>query len=98
MLGPLHSARQRDLLEEQVADAVDTGAEVLHGAKDPRATASRRATSTSRRSCSSPLETRGSPWRRSSDPRFQSGRLGHGGGADASERFDLRAGIIHLDG
>jgi acyl-CoA reductase-like NAD-dependent aldehyde dehydrogenase len=35
MLGPLHSARQRDLLEEQVADAVDTGAEVLHGAKRP---------------------------------------------------------------
>jgi acyl-CoA reductase-like NAD-dependent aldehyde dehydrogenase len=33
MLGPLHSARQRDLLEEQVADAVDSGAEVLHGAK-----------------------------------------------------------------
>ena len=35
MLGPLHSARQRDLLEEQVADAVDTGAEVLHGARRP---------------------------------------------------------------
>src|SRR5829696_4686671 len=35
MLGPLHSAQQRDLLEEQVADAVDTGAEVLHGAKRP---------------------------------------------------------------
>ncbi len=35
MLGPLHSARQRDLLEEQVADAVDSGAEVLHGAKRP---------------------------------------------------------------
>jgi acyl-CoA reductase-like NAD-dependent aldehyde dehydrogenase len=35
MLGPLHSARQRDLLEEQVANAVDTGAEVLHGAKRP---------------------------------------------------------------
>src|SRR5215208_7008945 len=35
MLGPLHSPRQRDLLEEQVADAVDSGAEVLHGAKRP---------------------------------------------------------------
>jgi acyl-CoA reductase-like NAD-dependent aldehyde dehydrogenase len=35
MLGPLHSARQRDLLEEQVADAVASGAEVLHGAKRP---------------------------------------------------------------
>lgn len=35
MLGPLHSARQRDLLEEQVNDAVDSGAEVLHGAKRP---------------------------------------------------------------
>ena len=35
MLGPLHSARQRDLLEEQVADAVDSGARVLHGAKRP---------------------------------------------------------------
>ncbi|PLS84578.1 MAG: aldehyde dehydrogenase [Actinobacteria bacterium] len=35
MLGPLHSARQRDLLEEQVADAIDSGAEVLHGAKRP---------------------------------------------------------------
>ena len=35
MLGPLHSARQRDLLEDQVADAVDSGAEVLHGAKRP---------------------------------------------------------------
>jgi acyl-CoA reductase-like NAD-dependent aldehyde dehydrogenase len=35
MLGPLHSARQRDLLEEQVGDAVDYGAEVLHGAKRP---------------------------------------------------------------
>src|SRR3712207_4582033 len=31
MLGPLHSRRQRDLLEEQVNDAVDSGAEVLHG-------------------------------------------------------------------
>jgi len=35
MLGPLHSARQRHLLEEQVADAIDSGAEVLHGAKRP---------------------------------------------------------------
>src|SRR5215211_5114887 len=35
MLGPLHSARQRDLLEEQVEDAVGSGAEVLHGAKRP---------------------------------------------------------------
>ena len=35
MLGPLHSARQRDLLEEQLEDAVDSGAEVLHGAKRP---------------------------------------------------------------
>lgn len=35
MLGPLHSPRQRDLLEEQVNDAVDSGAEVLHGAKRP---------------------------------------------------------------
>ena len=33
MLGPLHSPQQRDLLEEQVEDAVDSGAEVLHGAK-----------------------------------------------------------------
>jgi acyl-CoA reductase-like NAD-dependent aldehyde dehydrogenase len=35
MLGPLHSQRQRSLLEEQVADAVDSGAKVLHGAKRP---------------------------------------------------------------
>lgn len=35
MLGPLHSSQQRDLLEEQVGDAVDSGAEVLHGAKRP---------------------------------------------------------------
>ena len=33
MLGPLHSRRQRDLLEEQVTDAVEGGAEVLHGAR-----------------------------------------------------------------
>jgi acyl-CoA reductase-like NAD-dependent aldehyde dehydrogenase len=35
MLGPLHTPRQRDLLEEQVNDAVVSGAEVLHGAKRP---------------------------------------------------------------
>ena len=35
MLGPLHSPRQRSLIEEQVADAVDSGAKVLHGAKRP---------------------------------------------------------------
>ncbi|HEX2728128.1 MAG TPA: aldehyde dehydrogenase family protein [Rubrobacteraceae bacterium] len=35
MLGPLHSPRQRDLLEEQVQSAVDSGAEVLYGAKRP---------------------------------------------------------------
>lgn len=35
MLGPLHTAGQRDLLEEQVGDAIDSGAEVLHGAKRP---------------------------------------------------------------
>ena len=35
MLGPLHSSQQRDLLEEQVSDAIDSGAEVLHGAKRP---------------------------------------------------------------
>ncbi len=33
MLGPLHSRQQRDLLEEQVNDAVDSGAKVLHGAR-----------------------------------------------------------------
>jgi succinate-semialdehyde dehydrogenase/glutarate-semialdehyde dehydrogenase len=33
MLGPLHSRKGRDLLEEQVEDAVGAGAEVLHGAK-----------------------------------------------------------------
>ena len=31
-LGPLHSARGRELIEEQVADAVASGAQVLHGA------------------------------------------------------------------
>ena len=35
MLGPLHSPRQRELVEEQVADAVDSGAEVMHGARRP---------------------------------------------------------------
>ncbi len=35
MLGPLHTAGQRDLLEEQVQSAVDSGAKVLHGAKRP---------------------------------------------------------------
>ena len=35
MLGPLHTAQQRDLLEEQIGDAVDSGAEVLHGARRP---------------------------------------------------------------
>ena len=35
VLGPLHTEGQRDLLEEQVVDAVDSGAEVLHGAKRP---------------------------------------------------------------
>jgi acyl-CoA reductase-like NAD-dependent aldehyde dehydrogenase len=35
MLGPLHTPRQRDLLEEQVQDAVSSGAEVLHGARRP---------------------------------------------------------------
>jgi acyl-CoA reductase-like NAD-dependent aldehyde dehydrogenase len=35
MIGPMHSARQRDLLEAQVADAVDGGAKVLHGGRRP---------------------------------------------------------------
>lgn len=35
ILGPLHTRRGRDLLEEQVQDALDSGAEVLHGAKRP---------------------------------------------------------------
>ena len=35
MLGPLHTTGQRDLLEEQVQSAVDSGAKVLHGAKRP---------------------------------------------------------------
>jgi acyl-CoA reductase-like NAD-dependent aldehyde dehydrogenase len=36
LMGPLHSARQRALIEEQVADAVDRGAEVLCGATRPQ--------------------------------------------------------------
>ena len=36
LMGPLHSARQRDLIEEQVADATDRGAKVLCGAARPR--------------------------------------------------------------
>jgi acyl-CoA reductase-like NAD-dependent aldehyde dehydrogenase len=35
LLGPLHTQRQRALLEEQVADAVDRGTKVLHGAARP---------------------------------------------------------------
>ena len=35
-MGPLHSARQRALIEEQVADAVDRGATVLCGAARPQ--------------------------------------------------------------
>jgi acyl-CoA reductase-like NAD-dependent aldehyde dehydrogenase len=35
LMGPLHTQRQRALIEEQVADAVDRGAEVLHGAARP---------------------------------------------------------------
>jgi len=35
-MGPLHSERQRALLEDQVADALDRGAEVLHGAARPQ--------------------------------------------------------------
>ena len=98
MLGPLHSARQRDLLEEQVADAVDTGAEVLHGARRPEGDSFEKGYFYEPTLCSSPLATRGSPWRRSSDPRFQSGASRAWRRPDASERFDLRAGIIHMDG
>ena len=36
LMGPLHSARQRALIEEQVADAVDRGAKVLCGATRPQ--------------------------------------------------------------
>jgi len=35
MLGPLHSSGGRVLVEEQVQSAVDSGAEVLHGARRP---------------------------------------------------------------
>jgi succinate-semialdehyde dehydrogenase/glutarate-semialdehyde dehydrogenase len=35
LMGPLHTQRQRALIEEQVADAVDRGAKVLHGAARP---------------------------------------------------------------
>lgn len=35
MLGPLHSSGGRDLVEEQVQSAVDSGAEVLAGARRP---------------------------------------------------------------
>jgi succinate-semialdehyde dehydrogenase/glutarate-semialdehyde dehydrogenase len=35
-MGPLHTARQRERIEAQVADAVDRGARVLHGGGRPR--------------------------------------------------------------
>ena len=35
-MGPLHTARQRELIEAQVADAVDRGAKVLCGAARPQ--------------------------------------------------------------
>src|SRR5215212_3107148 len=35
MLGPLHSSGGRELVEEQVQSAVESGAEVLHGARRP---------------------------------------------------------------
>jgi acyl-CoA reductase-like NAD-dependent aldehyde dehydrogenase len=35
LMGPMHSARQRALIEDQVADATDRGAKVLHGAARP---------------------------------------------------------------
>jgi acyl-CoA reductase-like NAD-dependent aldehyde dehydrogenase len=35
LMGPLHTQRQRALIEEQIADAVDRGAKVLHGAARP---------------------------------------------------------------
>ncbi len=34
-LGPMHTAREREQIEEQVADAVAAGAKVLHGARRP---------------------------------------------------------------
>ena len=73
MLGPLHSARQRDLLEEQVADAVDSGAEVLHGAKRPEGDGFEKGYFYEPTLLLSPLETRGWRRRRSSDPRSPSG-------------------------
>jgi acyl-CoA reductase-like NAD-dependent aldehyde dehydrogenase len=36
LMGPLHTERQRAGIEEQVGDAVDRGAKVLHGAARPR--------------------------------------------------------------
>ena len=36
LMGPMHSARQRALIEDQVADAVDRGATVLCGAARPQ--------------------------------------------------------------
>jgi succinate-semialdehyde dehydrogenase/glutarate-semialdehyde dehydrogenase len=36
LMGPLHTERQRARIEEQVGDAVDRGAKVLHGAARPR--------------------------------------------------------------
>jgi succinate-semialdehyde dehydrogenase/glutarate-semialdehyde dehydrogenase len=35
-MGPLHTSAQRARIEEQVADAVDRGAKILHGAARPR--------------------------------------------------------------
>jgi succinate-semialdehyde dehydrogenase/glutarate-semialdehyde dehydrogenase len=35
-IGPMHTARERELIEEQVADAVGAGARVLHGARRPK--------------------------------------------------------------
>jgi acyl-CoA reductase-like NAD-dependent aldehyde dehydrogenase len=36
LMGPLHTARQRSVIEDQVADAVDRGAKVLHGGARPQ--------------------------------------------------------------
>ncbi|MFQ5681737.1 MAG: aldehyde dehydrogenase family protein [Candidatus Binatia bacterium] len=36
LLGPLHTAAQREEVEEQVEDAVKRGAEILHGASRPK--------------------------------------------------------------
>jgi acyl-CoA reductase-like NAD-dependent aldehyde dehydrogenase len=38
IMGPLHTAEQRKEVEEQVEDAVQRGAKVLHGAERPRGT------------------------------------------------------------